>query len=53
MVFARKLPRRSLVVRLGSAAFGLGVAAPASAHHGWGGYGTEEFSLTGTVLSAN
>ena len=23
------------------------------AHHGWGGYGTEEFSLSGTVQSAN
>ena len=55
MISAPKLPRRSLAARLGLVAFGLGVAAatPTSAHHGWGGYGAEEFSLTGTVQSAN
>jgi len=25
------------------------IAAPLIAHHGWSGYGTEEFSITGTV----
>ncbi len=56
MVSVSKLPRRSLAVRLASLAIGLGgvgVAAPALAHHGWGGYGAEEFSLSGTVQSAN
>lgn len=24
---------------------------PASAHHGWAGYGTEQFELTGTVVT--
>ena len=27
-------------------------AAAANAHHGWGGYGTDEFELTGTVESS-
>ena len=35
------------------AAVGLGIAVSASAHHGWGGYGSEDFSLNGTVQSAN
>jgi len=35
------------------AAVGLGIAAPVAAHHGWGGYGSEDFSLNGTVQSAN
>ena len=25
------------------------IAVPLTAHHGWSGYGTEEFSITGTV----
>jgi hypothetical protein len=53
MVFASNLPRRALAARLGLAAAGLGCVAPALAHHGWGGYGAEEFSLSGTVQSAN
>ena len=54
MAFLSKLPRRSLAARLGSLAVGVGCGvAPALAHHGWGGYGTEEFSLTGTVQAAN
>ncbi|MGZ8311053.1 MAG: DUF6152 family protein [Allosphingosinicella sp.] len=28
-------------------------ASPSAAHHGWGGYLDEEFSLTGVVESAN
>ena len=31
----------------------LALAAPSAAHHGWAGYLDEEFSLTGTVESAN
>ncbi len=53
---ASKPSRRSLAVRLavGLAALGLGsVSAPVLAHHGWGGYGAEEFSMSGTVQSAN
>ena len=56
MVFASELPRRSLVGGgLALLALGLGgrVAPPALAHHGWGGYGAEEFSLSGRVESAN
>lgn len=54
MVFASKLPRRSLAARLGLVAIGMGGgAARARAHHGWTGYGSEEFSLAGTVQSAN
>ncbi len=54
MIFTSMLPRRPLAARLGLLAAGLaGGAAPAFAHHGWGGYGAEEFSLTGTVQSAN
>lgn len=49
--------RRPLLARLGcSLAIGLGAAGaapPASAHHGWAGYGPEEFSLSGTVQGAN
>ena len=54
MDFASNPPRRSLAAGLGLLALGLGAAAvPALAHHGWTGYGTEEFSLSGTVQSAN
>lgn len=54
MAFLSETPRRALPARLGLLAFGLGAfAAPASAHHGWGGYGAEEFSLSGTVQAAN
>lgn len=54
MDFASNPPRRSLTVRLGLLALGLGApVVPASAHHGWTGYGAEEFSLSGTVQSAN
>ena len=53
MVFASNLPRRFVAVRVGLAALGSCGAAPALAHHGWGGYGTEELSLSGTVQSAN
>ena len=53
MVFALNLPRRFVAARVGLAALGFCGAAPALAHHGWGGYGTEEFSLSGTVQSAN
>jgi hypothetical protein len=53
---ASKPSRRSLAVRLviGFTTLGLGsVSVPALAHHGWGGYGAEEFSMSGTVQSAN
>ena len=57
MVFASELPRRSLAAGgLAFLALGLGsggAARPALAHHGWGGYGAEEFSLSGTVQAAN
>ncbi len=53
MVSASHWPRRRPVVRLGLAALALGGVAPALAHHGWAGYGAEEFSLAGTVQSAN
>jgi len=29
------------------------LSGPSAAHHGWGGYQDEEFSLTGTVEMAN
>lgn len=54
MVLAAHSPRRRLAAGLGLLAIGFGCAAvPALAHHGWGGYGTEEFSLSGRVQSAN
>ncbi|HYH81144.1 MAG TPA: DUF6152 family protein [Longimicrobium sp.] len=54
MDFAANPPRRRLAARLGLVAIALGCGLPpAVAHHGWGGYGTEEFSLSGTVQSAN
>ena len=54
MVLALKSPRRRLAARFGLLALALGGAAvPALAHHGWAGYGAEEFSLAGTVQSAN
>lgn len=46
-------PRRPLAARFALAALALGVAGPALAHHGWTGYGSEDFSLSGTVQSAN
>src|SRR3712207_9569809 len=57
MVFAPELPCRALGAG-GLGLFALGalgglVAPQALAHHGWGGYGAEEFSLSGTVQSAN
>ncbi len=56
MTFASDPPRRRrlLAAGLGLLALGgLAVAAPALAHHGWTGYGAEEFSLSGMVQSAN
>jgi hypothetical protein len=58
MAFASESPgRRRRLMAAGfdlAAAVGLaGVAMPAVAHHGWGGYGQEEFSLSGRVESAN
>lgn len=54
MKFASNPPRRRpLVAGLGLLALGLAAAAPALAHHGWSGYGAEEFSMSGTVQSAN
>lgn len=35
------------------AALALAAAPAALAHHGWAGYGTKDFSLAGTVQSAN
>ena len=37
------------VVTLAAAAFALSTAAPAFAHHGWGGYQDAESDVTGTV----
>jgi uncharacterized protein DUF6152 len=57
MVFATNPSRRRrwwLAAGIVLTAVGLGRgAAPALAHHGWTGYGAEEFSLSGTVQSAN
>jgi len=54
MVLAANSPRRRLAARLGLVALALGCGlSPAAAHHGWGGYRSEEFSLSGTVQSAN
>lgn len=54
MVFGANSPRRRLAGGLLLVAAGLGVlAAPAPAHHGWVGYGPEDFSLSGMVQSAN
>src|SRR5687768_11185614 len=36
-------------VPLAGAAFALSMAAPALAHHGWGGYSDTEADVTGTV----
>lgn len=36
-------------VPLAAAAFALSMAAPAFAHHGWGGYSDTESDMTGTV----
>ena len=52
MAFAPASPLRSLAARLAALAVLVG-AVPAAAHHGWTGYGQEDFSLTGTVQSAN
>lgn len=52
MAFAGNPSRRALAAGIGLVGVALGIA-PALAHHGWSGYGTEEFSLSGTVLSAN
>ena len=38
--------RRSIVATVLAVLF---IAVPLLAHHGWTGYGTEEFSITGTV----
>ncbi len=41
-------------IRLLAAAIAvLALASPTAAHHGWAGYEDAEFSLTGTVVSAN
>ncbi len=42
--------RRAAVLGLAGLAL---LAVPALAHHGWSGYGSEDFSLSGTVQSAN
>ena len=38
--------RRSIYAAMIAVLF---IAVPLAAHHGWSGYGTEEFSITGTV----
>jgi hypothetical protein len=43
--------RRRLAIWTAAAAL-VAVALPAAAHHGWGGQGTEEFELVGTLASA-
>lgn len=55
MNFASDPPRRRALpaVSIGLLALGSAAAAPALAHHGWSGYGAEEFSMSGTVQSAN
>ena len=54
MAFEANPSRRRLAAGILLVAASLGHrVAPAAAHHGWGGYGTEEFSLSGTVESAN
>lgn len=45
------MTRCGVVVGLSSAA--LLTSAPVFAHHGWTGYGTDDFSLQGTVQSAS
>ncbi len=43
-----EIPRRIAAVL----AIGLLATLPAAAHHGWSNYGSEEFSLTGTLDTA-
>lgn len=45
-------PRRRLLAA-GIAALCAGVAPAVRAHHGWSGYGEQDFALTGTVESAS
>lgn len=47
--FTSRSSRRALAV----ATLSLLTVPAALAHHGWAGYGTEDFSLSGTVQSAN
>ena len=56
MNFASDPPRRRALPAVGIGLLALGsvaATAPALAHHGWSGYGAEEFSMSGTVQSAN
>lgn len=55
MDIAAELPRRRLLLAAGSliGLAALAGAGGASAHHGWSGYGAEDFSLSGTVQSAS
>lgn len=54
MDFAAETGRRRPVLAAAAlAGLALAGAGAASAHHGWTGYGAEEFSLSGTVQSAS
>ena len=46
------IPRRTGLLALFAFAAVICLAAPLSAHHGWGGYHTEEFELSGTLETA-
>ncbi len=43
------MPRSAGVLAFFALAAVISLAAPLSAHHGWGGYHTEEFELSGTL----
>jgi hypothetical protein len=43
------MPRSAGVLALFALAAVITLAAPLSAHHGWGGYHTEEFEVSGTL----
>ena len=42
----KQSPRRVWILAV---ALAIGLVVPLSAHHGWGGYGDDEFEITGTV----
>src|SRR4051812_13770979 len=46
-------PRNSKLSLPAALALGLALVTPASAHHGWAGYGQEDFAVTGVVEDAS